>query len=66
MEGNEAADELVGQGREPHLNNLLPLSKHLWRTKWDTLGREPMMEIDDLRVSSDVDSGWGIQQHSKS
>ena len=43
VEGNEAADELAGHGMELHSNNLL--------TKWDVLGLEPMMEIDDLRVS---------------
>ena len=42
--GNEAADELAGQGRELHPNNLLPLSK-CWRvTEWNALGLEPMTE----------------------
>ena len=59
MEGNEAADELVGQGREQHPNNLLLLSKHRQVTDWDALGLEAMMETDDLRVSSYVDSGGG-------
>jgi hypothetical protein len=31
-----------------------------------SMGLEPMMETNELRVSSDADSGDGSQQHSKS
>ena len=45
--GNEAADELAGQGRELHPYNLLPLSKRRRVTEWDALGLEPMAEVSD-------------------
>ena len=57
VEGNEAADELAGPGRERHPNNLLPLSKCQRVMEWDVLGLEPMAECEDLRISSDIDSG---------
>ena len=55
--GNEAADELAGQGRGLHPYNLLPLSKRRRVTEWDALGLEPMAETSDLEVGSEVDSG---------
>ena len=55
--GNEAADELAGQGRELHPNNLLPLSKRRRVTEWDALGLEPMAEVSDLDLGLEVDSG---------
>ena len=55
--GNEAADELAGQGRELHPYNLLPLSKRRRVTEWDALGLEPMAETSDLDLGSEVDSG---------
>ena len=55
--GNEAADELAGQGRELHPYNLLPLSKRRRVTEWDALGLEPMAEVSDLDLGSEVDSG---------
>ena len=55
--GNEAADELAGEGRELHPYNLLPLSKRRRVTEWDALGLEPMAEVSDLDLGSEVDSG---------
>ena len=55
--GNEAADELAGQGRELHPYNLLPLSKRRRVTEWDALGPEPMAEVFGLDLGSEVDSG---------
>ena len=55
--GNEAADELAGQGRELHPYNLLPLSKRRRVTEWDALGLEPMAEVSDRDLGSEVDSG---------
>ena len=56
--GNEAADELAGQCREQHPYNLLPpLSKRRRVTEWDALGLEPMAEVSDLDLGSEVDSG---------
>ena len=55
--GNEAADELAGQGRELHPYNLLPLSKRRRVTEWDALGLEPMADTSDLEIGSEVDSG---------
>ena len=59
VEGNEAADELAGKGREMHPNNLLPLSKRRRVTEWDALGLEPMAETSDLEAGPEVDSGGG-------
>ena len=59
VEGNEAADELAGKGRELHLNNLPPLSKRRRVTEWDALGLEPMVETSDLEAGPEVDSGGG-------
>ena len=55
--GNEAADELAGQGRGLHPYNLLPLSKRRRVTEWDALGLEPMADTSDLEIGSEVDSG---------
>ena len=55
--GNEAADELAGQGRELHPYNLQPLSKRRRVTEWDALGLEPMAEVSDRDLGSEVDSG---------
>ena len=55
--GNEAVDELAGQGRELHPYNLLPLSKRRRVREWDALGLEPMVEVSDLGLGSEVDSG---------
>ena len=55
--GNEAADELAGQGRELHPYNLLPLSKRRRVMEWDALGLEPMAEVSDLDLGSEVYSG---------
>ena len=57
--GNEEADELAGQGREKHPNNLLPQTKRRRVVEWDALGLGRMLESEDLRVTSDVDSGGG-------
>ena len=55
--GNEAADELAGQGRELHAYNLLPFCKRRRVTEWDALGLEPMAEVSDLDLGSEGDSG---------
>ena len=61
MEGNEEADELAGRGREQHPNTLLPLSKRRRVVECDLLGLEPMLESNDLRATSNVDSGGATQ-----
>ena len=66
VEGNEAADELAGKGRELHLNNLLPLSKRRRVTEWDALGLEPMAETWDLEAGPEVDSGGGSSSDTRS
>ena len=68
VKGNEDADELAGQRRGRHPNNLLPISKRRRVVERDVVGLEPMMESEDLRVTSDVDSGGGgggLQQCAK-
>ena len=45
VEGNEAADELAGKGRELHPNNPLPLSKRRRVTEWDALGLVPIRDV---------------------
>ena len=42
--GNEVADELAEQGRQLHLNNLLPLSKRRRVAEWEELGLQLMQE----------------------
>ena len=53
----EPASELAGQGRELHPYSLLPLSKQRGVTEWDALGLEPMAEVSDRDLGSEVDSG---------
>ena len=66
VEGNEAADELAGKGRELHPNNLLPLSKRRRVTEWDAPGLEPMAETSGLEAGPEVDSGGGSSSDTRS
>ena len=56
--GSKAADELACDGRQKHPNNLLPLSKRC-RVEWDELGLGPMVEAEELQVTSHMDLGGG-------
>ena len=50
---------LARVGGQKHPNNLPPLSKRRSVMQWDTLGLERMVESEEVRVTSDVDSGGG-------